>query len=55
MLRKAGCNYILLEKSGKDRDLFENWRPISLVKVDAKIMFKVIAARVKKVLPGIIH
>ena len=46
---------ILHEKSGKDRALLENWRPISLVNVDTKIMSKVIAARVKKVLPSIIH
>ena len=45
----------LLEKSGKDRALLENWRPISLVNVDTKIMSKVIAARVKKVLPSITH
>ena len=45
----------LLEKGGKDRSLLENWRPISLVNVDTKIMSKVIAARVKKVLPSIIH
>ena len=41
---------------GKDRALLENWRPISLVNVDTKIMSKVIAARIKKVLPmSIIH
>ena len=45
----------LLEKSGKDRALLEKWRPISLVNVDTKIMSKVIAGRVKKVLPSIIH
>ena len=45
----------LLAKSGKDRTLLKNWRPISLVNVDTKIMSKVIAARVKKVLPSIIH
>ena len=45
----------LLEKSEKDRALLENWRPIPLVNVDTKIMSKVIAARVKKVLPSIIH
>ena len=37
----------LIEKKGKDRSLLENWRPISLVNVDAKIMSKVIATRVK--------
>ena len=45
----------LLEKSGKDRTLLENWGPISLVNVDTKIMSKVIAATLKKVLPSIIH
>lgn len=45
----------LIEKKGKDRLLLENWRPISLVNVDAKIMSKVIATRIKNVLPNIIH
>ena len=45
----------LIEKKGKDRTFLENWRPISLVNVDAKIMSKVIASRIKNVLPGIIH
>ena len=45
----------LIEKKGKDRSLLENWRPISLLNVDAKIMSKVIAVRIKNVLPYIIH
>ena len=45
----------LLVKSGKDLALLENWRPISLVNVNTKIMSKVIAARSKKVLPSVIH
>ena len=45
----------LTEKKGKDRNYLENWRPISLINVDAKIASKVIAARINKVLPEIIH
>ena len=45
----------LIEKKGKDRRFLENWRPISLANVDAKIMSKVIAWRIKNVLPEIIH
>ena len=37
----------LIEKKGKDRSLLENWRPISLVNVDAKIISKVLAIRIK--------
>ena len=33
-----------------DRSFLDNWRPISLVNVDAKIM-----SRIKNVLPNIIH
>ena len=42
-----------IEKKGKDRSLLENWRPISLVNVDTKIMTKAIALRIKNVLPNI--
>lgn len=45
----------LIEKKGKDRFFKENWRPISLVNVDSKIMSKVIATRIKNVPPSIIH
>ena len=45
----------LIEKKGKDRNYLENWRPISLINVDPKIASKVIATRVIKVLPEIIH
>ena len=45
----------LIEKKGKDCSLLENGRPISLVNVDAKIISKVLATRIKNVLPTIIH
>ena len=45
----------LIEKKGKDRTLLENWRPISLVNVVAKIISKAIANRIKQVLPNIVH
>ena len=46
---------ILIEKKGKDRNYLENWKPISLINIDAKIASKVIAARITKVIPGIIR
>ena len=45
----------LIDKKGKDRFFLENWRPISIVNVDAKNMPQVIASRIKSVLPYIIH
>ena len=33
----------------------QNWRPISLLNVDYKILTKVISKRIKNVLPSIIH
>ena len=45
----------LIEKQDKDRTYLENWRPISLTNVDAKIASKVIATRIVKVLSEIIH
>ena len=45
----------LIEQKGKDRSFLENWRPISIVNVDAKNKSQVIASRIKSVLPYIIH
>ena len=45
----------LIEKKGKDKRMIKNWRPISLINVDAKIASKTLAKRLEKVLPEIIH
>ena len=45
----------LIEKQGKDRNLIKNWRPISLLNVDYKILTKVLALRIKSILPEIIN
>ena len=45
---------VLLYKKGI-RELITNWRPISLINIDAKLLSKVFAQRVKIVLPNIIH
>ena len=44
-----------LDKKGRDRTYFENWRPISLINKDVKIASKAISDRMKQVLPEIIH
>jgi len=40
----------LLEKKGKDKRLIKNWRPISLINVDAKIASKTLAKRLESIL-----
>ena len=45
----------LLPKKDKDTLLLKNWRPISLLNTDYKILAKIHATRLQKVLPSIIH
>ena len=52
-LQKQGI-ITLLPKTGKDISVLENWRTISLLNVDNKIATKVIANRMKNVLPKLI-
>jgi len=45
----------LLEKRGKDKRFIQNWRPISLINYDAKLLSKAMAERLKLVLPSLIN
>ena len=45
----------LIENKVKDKRFLKNWRPISLIDVDAKVASKSLALRVRKVLNSFIH
>ena len=44
----------LLPKKGKELLFLKNWRPISLLNTDYKIVAKLLSLRIKKVLPHLI-
>lgn len=45
----------LIPKKDEDRRRVGNWRPITLLNIDYKILTKAMATRLQSVLPGIIH
>ena len=45
----------LIPKKNKDKTILENLRPISLLNVDYKILTKILAKRLEKVLPKLIN
>ena len=45
----------LIEKKRRDKRLFKNWRPISLINVDVNIASKALSFRLKKVLSNLIN
>ena len=45
----------LIEKKGKDKRFLKNWRPVSLINVDAKKASTCLAFRIRNVLSSFIH
>ena len=46
---------VLIQKKDRDSRLIKNWRPISLMNVDAKIASKALVMRVKKIIYKLVY
>ena len=46
---------VLIQKKDRDSRLIKNWKPISLMNVDAKIASKALAMRVKKMIYKLVY
>ena len=46
---------IVLIPKGDEKKLLKNWRPISLLNYDYKIITKVLTSRLRDILPKMIH
>ena len=55
ILRQRRALLMLIPKGNKDKRLLKNWRPISLLNVDYKIMAKALATRIQKVISSVIN
>ena len=44
----------MIEKKGRDKRYLKNWRPISLLNVDTKLLSNVLACRIKKVIATLV-
>lgn len=45
----------LIPKKGRDKTLIRNWRPISILNTDFKILAKTLARRLSGIIPSIVH